>query len=72
MSSFQPPIPKDNYCRRCGHSYTGYTCPDCAAELEKERNNRICPGCRQRRVVGIKYMYCNNPGCKIFFIMFLK
>ena len=72
MSAFQSPTPRDNYCRKHG-SYSGYVCPDCAAEREKENKNRICPFCQQpTRVVSVKYMYCTNPKCAQCLIMYAK
>jgi len=71
MSIFQPPIPQDSYCRKHG-SYSGYTCPDCISEREKERKDRICPFCQQTRAVNVKYMYCTNSKCERYLIMELK
>ena len=71
MSAFQPPIPRDNWCKQHG-SYSGYICPECASEREKEKKNRICPNCQRPRVVNVKFMYCVNSKCVQFLIMYLK
>jgi len=71
MSSFQSPIPRDNYCKKHG-PYSGYVCPDCALEREKEGKMRVCPFCHQPRVISVKYMYCTNCNCVQYLIMFTK
>jgi hypothetical protein len=72
MPIFQPPIPRENYCRKHGSSYSGNICPECAADREREAKNRVCPYCQQPRIVNTNCMYCNNIKCNHYFIMYSK
>lgn len=72
MAAFHPPIPRDNYCRKHGSSYSGSFCPECASDREKEAKYRVCPSCQETRIVNTKYVYCVNSKCRCYSIMYLK